>query len=512
MQLKPFLESKKGNISCTSLGLMRLLFKLTISIGICTFQAALGSNLSCHSLFSSHQKSLRQANEQFNENLRLKKDQLINFLSSPQVLQLIKFKEKPTQIIHPVARTQSKLAQIEKNDDGSYRVKVSSNSLLRSVHEITYEYPDHYVEIIKPLNDERSSSTMVNFKSTEEAKSYIESQNLHEHETYLVGNGQQTLALRILESLNFVIDQYKERKQWPNEFLRELVKTAFQYAYHSTYITVRAKNNDGSKGQILGTGRLIAAPYTSISSAKLNRGVDNNFVAAKFATQNEMGQFGKNWKLDFQKLKNSGLIRDEFKQDLWRDVFDSQFLHLTAKDLQIPPAVQSGDLHFVPTPMESILNHYLPEQRRANIYDVGYYVEPGNFAILPDRMLPESLRKHGASTIYFHFARLIRSNAGANGPTTKVGTYAGDHSSSDTYYKFLGFELSDQVAPQNGNTPTNEKWNILTGNGDVLKTALQKRMGFSKQGDLEAVFSIFDGPESGFIFEQHQGTLKRLNK
>ena len=52
-----------------------------------------------------------------------------------------------------------------------------------------------------------------------------------------------------------------------------------------------------------------------------------------------------------------------------------------------------------------------------------------------------------SAALYFHLARLIRKESGASGKTSHVGTYASDRSSSDRFYRSLGFQLKEQISP-----------------------------------------------------------------
>lgn len=374
----------------------------------------------------------------------------------------------------------------------------------RTLHHTTYEHDNIFVEILRPMTETDTNYRKYNFPTSE---------GNHEHQinrmrarfgkdgaTSKVNDGSWDLMLgKTLESLDFVMKQYRDRKQWPPQFLKDLVARAFQFASHSTYITVREKLPDGQPGAILGTVRLIQTPYFNIMKArelfKEYHTTDQQFLEHNL--RNELGAIME--KLDVDLSQFPGLDRA-----LWSEIYGGQArLKIENRELATPEAKMDGDLAYVPTPMELVLRKDFPQHREDPGYGIQYYVEPGNFAVTPDRELPDHLRKVAPAALYFHAARLLREQSGALGPTKKIGTYASEGGASDRYYQYLGFKLEESLAPDRADghaNPTPEVWNVLGGDGSALNEALRKRIlsvPVEQTKNIENLFEPFDRYETG---------------
>lgn len=422
--------------------------------------------------------------------------------------------------------------ELKGKENGLNSLLVTESVSVRGLREITYDYGPFQVEIIRPLVSQKDNISPVKPVSDQELSQII-SQLKAKHgktgsENLVVGSGRTEYVIKILEQLNFVFDRYISEKGWPPSFLKKLLDVAISYGAQSTYVVVRETGHSGQKGRILGSIRLISTPYADVSdlqSLGLNKALLSELAEIKL----EVG--GKNWLPSFQ-FPIEGPGKPSFidkipnwKSETWKHILDGNEMHVPASVVWANEVVLENRLSIVPSPFEKVLGKLYTREREsdlknsASIEKLSYFVEPGNFAIVPDHDLPKGLRGIAPTVLYFHIARLIRKEAGAHGPTTRIGTYASEGSSSDRFYQSLGFKLHEVVTAnqQGSNNPTNENWNVLMGDGNTLNTALLKRFRLRMgKEELDAHFRKFDEYErmvnETSFFEKVSQSLRGLVK
>lgn len=307
------------------------------------------------------------------------------------------------------------------------------------------------------------------------------------HFNYVDIVNRELLKKTILEQLDFVLKRYSTEKPWPPSFLQRLVKIAFQYAHASTYISVRSLTPEGI-GEIIGSVRLIEAPFVNMEAAPIVDGVTDPRTRARAMEllRNEFSLFSRGLKIDLNKEKLKNI-------EIWKQIFGTDEVQFGKTDLDMPAVRMQGHIAYVPAPFEDVLNREFVRERGHAGAELQNFIEPGNFAITPDRELEPRLRGMASAALYFHLARLIRKESGASGKTSHVGTYASDRSSSDRFYRSLGFQLKEQISPVGVETPTPEKWNVLMGDDSVLQSALLTRFGPNLTAEhVNRKFGIFD--------------------
>ncbi|HVK60603.1 MAG TPA: hypothetical protein VM432_03590 [Bdellovibrionales bacterium] len=386
-----------------------------------------------------------------------------------------------------ITKTQRSGRSLVQTPEG-HKLLLHDGNVDRSIRTTTYEYDTHFIEIVRPVVETRSKPDRERMLSPEEVKEFEylngpswerqDSLTLH---PYMNKTAVEMYKKRILEELTYVLERYKAEKPWPNEFLRELVAVAFRYSLQSTYITVRAKTADGKPGPRIGSVRTISVPYKDIDSSN-SSGDPRKMALAQQQLEADQSLFRGGIRLPPESLPNP---------ELWREIFDGGPFVLKPAATDSPMVRMTPEQAFIPAPFEVVLNRLYDRDRNPSDA-LKYLVEPGNFALTPDRDLAPELRGVAAAALYFHLARVIKVEAGARGPTTKVGTYASHRSTSDRFYRSLGFGLKEQIAPTAG-SPTPETWNVLMGDGKVLDLALVKR--FKLEGSesvLSATFNRFN--------------------
>lgn len=401
--------------------------------------------------------------------------------------------------------------ELKTKGSGLNSLLITESVSVRGLREITYDYGSFQVEIIKPLVSQKDNTSLLKPVSDQEL-SQIVSQLKAKHgktgsENLVVGNGRTEYVIKILEQLNFVFDRYISEKGWPPSFLKKLLDVAISYGAQSTYVVVRETGYGGQKGRILGSIRLISTPYADVSDLQ-SLGLNKSLLSDLAEIKLEVG--GKNWLSSFQfPIEGPGTPSfidkiPNWKSETWKHILDGNEMHVPASVVRANDVVLTNNLSIAPSPFEKVLGRLYSEERArdlknsASIGQLSYVVEPGNFAIIPDHDLPKGLRGIAPTVLYFHIARLIRKEAGAHGPTTRIGTYASEGSSSDRFYQSLGFKLHEVVTAeqQGSNNPTKENWNVLMGDGNTLNTALMKRFRLRMgKEELDAHFGKFDDYE-----------------
>lgn len=429
------------------------------------------------------------------------REQLVYELQSPNGMDFTEYS---------LSESQRSSRDLVEHSDGTHLVTIQGTNH-RNFRITKIYYSNFVVEILRPIVSEHHLPSYDRLLKPEEISEFAyinQFKNLkgpidlgffdpNFHFNYVDMVNRDILKKKILEQLDFVLKRYSTEKPWPSSFLQRLVKIAFQYAHESTYITVRSLKPEG-EGDIIGSVRLIGAPFVNMEAAPLVDGVADprTHARAMELLRNELSLFSRGLNLDFAKenLKN---------EDLWKHIFGAEVVKYEKGELATPAVRTQGTLAYVPAPFEDVLNREYLRERGGAGAELQYFIEPGNFAITPDRELEPRLRGMAAAALYFHMARLIRTDSGASGATSHVGTYASERSSSDRFYRSLGFQLKEQISPVGVETPTPEKWNVLMGDDSVLETALMQRFGPALTRDhISRVYRIFDGFDRKQIPEQ----------
>ena len=371
--------------------------------------------------------------------------------------------------------------------NGSFRAHSVSTTSFRFLEVIEYTYEHFKVIIKRPRVSQKREIYEESFRTEKEAHSYLEKNGLDGENlsVFDLGLGRSRIFETIIENLSFVLKEYVERKGWPPQFLKDLVQVAFQYASYSTYIEVRTL-----EGDIIGSGRLVSVPYLKHEKPE-NQSHDAYQSELALRLAEDQKAFAKRIHADIQ---TDPLFSNN--RDVWTEVFKDGLLEFNKEELSIPDIQFDKDMAFIPTPMENVLQRNFPEYRGEPNHRRKYFMEPGNFAAIKDSELPDALKRVAAPAIYFHAARLIREPK-SDGVTEGVGTYAGDKGASDKYYQFLGFEKSKSLNPSKDKTPTDETWNVLVGDGQLLNSMLIKRLGFGPLKEkMQEIFSRFNEGEA----------------
>lgn len=392
---------------------------------------------------------------------------------------------------------------------GGKSVLITDSMAVKGFNETLYDYENFEVEIIRPLVKMKNKAIEVSSSDTQTLKRILKQKRDYHgsgKESHLsVGSGSGDLIVKILEQLNFVFDRYITEKGWPPAFLQKLFYVAFKYASQSTYVVVREKGTLGQKGRIIGSIRLISTPYSARSSlAQMDLPPGKIDELAKSLLGSE-----KNWLPGFT-LTTDSPGRSAFTQEIanwnpsvWNNIFGKNEIKVSKADIaSVQIAADKDGLLSMPAPFESVLERSYSKERASDIEtaqlkdgDLSFFVEPGNFAMIPDRDLPPELRGLAAPALYFHIARLVREASGAQGPATRIGTYASEGSSSDRFYQSLGFGLHESISPRDlvSGSPTAENWNVLMSNGNALTTALLNRFRLRmSEAELNQLFLYFD--------------------
>ncbi|MBN8538413.1 MAG: hypothetical protein J0M15_15275 [Deltaproteobacteria bacterium] len=426
-------------------------------------------------------------------------------LTNRQVLELLlnpvdrKSEEFPISIVSSYLTSSTR---------GGKSVLVSDTITTKGYAKTVYDYESFEVEIIRPLIKSKTSSVELEAVDPKLQKLLRQKEKLHgtEKETnLLIGRGAGDMIQIILEQLNFVFERYISDKGWPPSFLQKLFYVAFNYASQSTYVVVREKGQQGGQGRIIGSIRLISTPYSlrrSLAEAGLPQDKIDELARALLATEKHfLPGFRMQAENPSEKSLSFGI--PNWRPDVWKNVFSQNEINVPASDIASTTVASTQDgLLSIPAPFEKVLGRTYSRERLDDVNrlplgekDLGFFIEPGNFAMIPDRDLPPGLRGLTAPALYFHIARLVRKEAGAAGPATRIGTYASEGSSSDRFYQSLGFGLHEQITPDklgSGN-PTSENWNVLMGNGQTLSKALLNRFRLRiSEPELDKMFQYFD--------------------
>lgn len=388
----------------------------------------------------------------------------------------------------------------------SNTVLISESVTTKGFSEITYEYDHYQIEILRPLLETETKIKEMS-ESADIEQIIFTKNNLHGktgEDSVSIGNGGQEYIIRILEQLNFVFGRYISEKGWPSSFLQKLFYVSFQYGSQSTYVIVREKPKDGKKGSIIGSIRLISTPYANFN--KIDQlGADQNTVQhlAEMILGTE-----KNWLPGFsfnaygdQQSNFTKKIVD-WNPNIWKYIFGTPYVKVQTESIASISAQVSQSVSMVPAPFEAVLERRYIKERQSDLEtntirhdQIGHFVEPGNFAVIPDKDLSPEVKGIASVALYFHIARLIREDAGTRGPATRIGTYASEGSSSDRFYKSLGFALHEQIPPgvKDRGNPTDETWNVLMGKNNTLSTAFLKRFRLRiNEHELHDIFESFD--------------------
>lgn len=383
----------------------------------------------------------------------------------------------------------------------------SSAHLIRSIKRSEYEYDDFFVEILQPVDQFLAGRPDPSKPIRDQIGDFA-----HVHQ---IPDALQSHMDRVFESLNFVFKIYRERKGWPDRFLRELALAAVKYTFHSTYINVREKTLEGKPGRLLGTERQLDVPYLRKNSHEFDgediKGLQSAWVRAKL--RSESGFVGFNLKIPsrfrddpmWKALFPNGRISDSYMDTLKaRRTNSSELTEVREEGVRLPLPQENQDLTYIPTAMELVLKSKYGMYRDGGSQSLHRVIEPGNFAV-------DKEQAHWVSVpLYYHMARLSRSShlEPGSGSTTRILTYAEKGSLSAVFYRSLGLQVLDESSNHAAN-PTHAVWNILGGDADALTFAYRKRFGIPQETDLK--FSRFDEFESQNIDWRKPAEREQLN-
>ncbi len=429
-------------------------------------------------------------------------------LTNRQVLRLL-MNPKHKQIDeYPVSvRTSHFMSQAH----GAKSMFISETMAVKGYSRSRYDYGHFEVEIIRPIMRTKTVNTDLSPNNPQWDKILRQKEELHgskKDSDLSIGKGRGDLIQIILEQLNFVFDRYITEKEWPPSFLRKLFYIAFNYASHSTYVVVREKGKTNQPGKILGSIRLISTPY-SVRPSLLHAEIPDSRIGelAKSLLAAETNYL-PGFKLHTQNTTPVSFSYNipHWKSEVWKSIFDKDLVDIPSADVRSAPVhINENGLLSIKAPFEQVLERSYVKERLADSThislkdnEIGLFVEPGNFAVIPDRYLPLHLRGVASPALYFHMARLVRQEAGALGTTTRVGTYASEGSSSDRFYQMLGIGLHEKITPDQlkEGTPTTENWNVLMSDGTALTKTLKTRLRLKmSDSELNEMFRHFDEPE-----------------
>jgi hypothetical protein len=393
-----------------------------------------------------------------------------------------------------IARRSSR--DLVEKSDGTHLV-IIQGSTYRNMRISVTEHENFFIETIRPVLRTEKLPSYDRMLTPDEVKefSYLRRDpDYNYHHSAVDLQGYAVLKDKIIETLDFTMKRYREEKgEWPPQsMLRKLVHIAFRYALDSTLISIREKKPDGTMGKIIGTVRSIAVPYVDMAAIPDYDGVADprTLSRAKELLSNEVSLFSRGVELDFN--------QDAFaNREVWKEIFGADKVQMTPQDLAPLPVRIDGTLAYIPAPFELVFNKDYVRERNEAKSGLQYFIEPGNFAILPARDLPTNLHGYVAAGLYFHLARVIRKESGAAGSATHVGTWASVRSTSDRFYQSLGFAPKELFRASENQTPTPKDWNILMGGEKVLETALLNRFGNKVSSEhITKIFRIHDQFES----------------
>lgn len=377
----------------------------------------------------------------------------------------------------------------KRNAQGVVQMGLAKRVSLRELVKSDYDHGDFIAQIRTPKN--ATATEMIGVKSVRSAQ---EAQQLLDQMPVAGGLSNQ-FALRaefheLFEILHFVFSRYKAEKDWPDAFFRDLARWSFRYFFQSTYIVIRKKTADGKPGEIVGTVRLISAPYKNDSVDFKNSDL---VILAESSNWNSVDvRSGTEFIIDNVK------IPDELMNTFWKDLFPERVLTFSdgTTSVKSPETITDGAMTYVLTPMESVLNQKVKSLRADVDQQLRNLIEPGNFSI--DRLHADAV----AQLLYMHMARLSQSPhvSQSLGTNSKSVTYAERRSQTHRYYQSLGLGVLPEKLDS---SPTTKPWDILGGGPGALLNAFKKRFAKAPElaSNIDTLLQEFDQKEQSYWIE-----------